>query len=346
MNKPLRITLSIILLIVSTFIGLFLNIYLFMAIYRPAAYGKSMKLREFVCDIPELSSGYAPQGIGYSAEKDMYIATGYAKDNESVLYLIKDNVPTRVYIADKDGKVIKGHAGGITCAKDFVYMANGSELQIFSLDSLTRASGAERIKAIGTKAVTNTAAYVSTDSLGENLFVGEFYRAGNYETDKRHYYTTPSGSENKAIMSCYTLNADGSILGEEPKYAVSVPGLVQGATVYVNPLDRSISKFFLSRSYALVDSKLEYYDGITYTGQNITLDFPAAPELGEVSVALYYLDNGKGGNMTKSLTLPAFSEDLTMVNNRVVVTNENACNKYIVGKFFGGGKVYSYPIDF
>lgn len=334
MNKALRLTICIALMVVSTLIGLFFNIYLFMAIYRPIAYGKSMKYREFVCKIPEVSSGYAPQGIAYSEENDLYLLTGYAKDNESVLYVVQNGEYRRVYLADEDGNVVKGHAGGITCAKDFVYLANGSKLQIFSLSEILKAQGTDRVKSIGVKHMPLGAAFTHSD--GINIYVGEFYRAGNYETELSHYYTTEAGAENKALITCFPLNADGSIFGDYPIYAVSIPGLVQGAAI-------KDGKYILSRSYGLKDSKLEYYEAPTYTRTNVKLEFRAAANLDPVEVPLYYLDDTK---LVKRLNLPAFSEDLTVNGDRVVVTNENACNKYIVGKLFNGGKVYSYPLEF
>ncbi len=334
MNKAVRLSLIIVLMIVSILIGLFLNIYLVMAIIRSAAYGESMKLREYVCTIPEIGSGYTPQGIGYSAENDLYVMTGYAKDNESVMYIVKDDVPTRVYLADENGDAVKGHAGGVTCEKDYVYLANGNGLRIYKLSDLVAANGTERVKSIGVKPVAVGAAYVHSDGL--NLYVGEFYRSGNYETNPAHHYTTPNGETNKAIITCYPLNADGSIYGDIPIYAVSVPDLVQGAVV-------KNGKYILSRSYGLKNSKLDYYGTPVYTKSTVTLDFPSSEELGKADVPLYYLDETV---LEKRITLPAFSEDITIKDDRVIVTNESACNKYIVGKLFGGNKVYSYPLEF
>ena len=58
-------------------------------------------------------------------------------------------------------------------------------------------------------------------------------------------------------------------------------------------------------------------------------------------VPLYYLDSS---NHQKTVKMPAFSEDLDVVGDRVIVSFESACNKYVVGKLFFADKVISYPI--
>ena len=331
MNAKAKKALIITGMVLGGIVVLFLLLYAVLAIIRSAAYSESMKLREYVCTIPEIGSGYAPQGIGYSEEHDLYVMTGY-DDDGAVMYIVKDDVPTRVYLADKDGAALKGHAGGVTCAKDYVYIANGHKLDVYSLNALMTAGG-ERVKALSHFPVDNPAAFCFSDS--ENIYVGEFYRAGNYETDIKHYYTTPSGAENKAIVSCYPLDELGAIDAETPEYAISVTGLVQGFAV-------KNGTYILSRSYGLKNSQLEYYSAPKDSGTKVTISFDLAPERGEIQIPLYYLDST---NLVKSLTLPAFSEDLTVKGDRVVVTNESACNKYIVGKLFGANKVYSYAID-
>lgn len=331
MRKAVKKTFIITGIVLGSIVALFLLLYAVLGIIKGIAYSESNKLREYVCTIPDIGGGWAPQGVAYSEENDLYILTGYESGNRSVLYTVKNDEAKRVYIADENGDDLKGHAGGVTCAKDFVYIANDAYLHIYSLNALLSATGEERVKRIGVKAVDNNAAYVSSD--GERLIVGEFYRAGNYETDESHYYTSPDGKENKATASCYLLNADGSIFGDYPDYVISVPDLVQGFAMSGNTC-------IVSRSYGLKNSKLEYHLP-KLADKSFEVTFKHAPELEKKKVPLYYLDDT---SLLKSITLAAFSEDLTLVGDRVAVSNESACNKYIVGKFFGGDKVFSYPI--
>lgn len=318
--------------VLLVFVLLFLTLYGSLWVVRGVLYKESMSLRTYVCDVPEIHSGYAPQGIAYSAEKDVYLATGYDGENETVLYVVEDGVSRRVLLADEKGEILRGHGGGITCAQDCVYVANDSALQQYSLSEILSAKSGDRVTSTAKHAVGNAASFCfSTDGL---LYVGEFFRAGNYETDEAHHFKTPNGDENKAIVSCYQLDENGLLTETYPMYAISITGLVQGFAVHS-------STFILSRSYGLANSSLEYYENLLPTEKTVRISFAEDSSIAPKDVPLYYLDST---NLTKTIVLPAFSEDLTIVGDRVVVTNESACNKYIVGKLFGGGKIYSYPI--
>ena len=322
--------------VLGAIISLFLSLYAVLAVIGCASYKEARKTREYVCDIAGISQGIAPQGLAYSKEKDVYIQTGYNSENITLLYIIKDGKATRVNLADENGNDLKGHAGGVTCAKNCVYIANGSKLHMFDLNELLNCQTNEKIQVKRIFNVDNNAAYCHSDD--KYLYVGEFYRAKNYETDSSHYYTTPNGEENKAIVSVYKLNSDG-ILSEEnvqpyPEYCISVTGLVQGFAA-------ENGTYVLSRSYGLKNSSLEYYDSPKDSGDTITVKFKTNADAAEKEVPLLYLDSQ---SLYKTLTLPAFSEDVTIVNGRIAVTNEASANKYFVGKLFGSHKVYSYPL--
>lgn len=318
--------------VLLVFVLLFLTLYGSLWVVRGVLYKESMSLRQYLCDVPEIHSGYAPQGIAYSAEKDVYLTTGYDGENETVLYVVEDGVSRRVLLADEKGEILRGHGGGITCTKDCVYIANDSSLQQYSLQEILSAKSMERVVSTGKHAVDNAASFCFSDD--ERLFVGEFYRAGNYETDEAHHFKTPNGDENKAIVSCYALDENGLLADVYPEYTISITGLVQGIAVKGDT-------FILSRSYGLANSELEYYLELRSAERMMKLTFAKDETIAPKEVPLYYLDST---NLTKTIVLPAFSEDLTIVGDRVVVTNESACNKYIIGKLFGGDKIYSYPI--
>ena len=336
MNKTAKKTLIIIGSILGSLVGLFLLLYLILAIIGCVMYDEARDIRKYVCDVAGISDGNAPQGITYSKERDVYIQTGYDGDNTTLLYVTENGKSRRVKLADKDGKTLKGHAGGVTCTKDCVYIANGSNLHMFSLAELVGA-GSDTIQVKRVFSVDNNAAYCYSDDI--KLYVGEFYRAGNYETDTAHHYTTPNGQDNKAIVSVYALDSDGLLITENdgqpyPEYCISVTSLVQGFAT-------TDGAFIMSRSYGLKNSSLEYYRTPEDSGTTITVKFKTNENAEQKQVPLYYLDNTA---LYKSVTLPSFSEDITIVNDRVVVTNEASANKYFIGKLFGAGNVYSYPI--
>ncbi len=65
------------------------------------------------------------------------------------------------------------------------------------------------------------------------------------------------------------------------------------------------------------------------------------PVLVRGEVPLYYLDST---NLKKEVQLPCFSEELCVVGDRVYISFESACNKYIIGKPFFATYIASYPI--
>ncbi|MDE7164041.1 MAG: hypothetical protein K2O04_01265 [Clostridiales bacterium] len=334
MNKTAKKTLIIIGIVLGSIIGLFLILYFILFLIGVGKYGEARDEREYVCVVPEINSGWAPQGIAYTG--DEYIQTGYDGDNNVVLYIGKNEGFKRIVVTDLDGKTAKGHAGGVACTKNNVYVANDNTLLRLELDKLKAAASGGKVTVAQVIPVDNRAAYCFSDE--NHLYVGEFYRAGNYETEKSHHYTTPEKEDNKAIVSCYSLDEQGMISADGaqpyPEYCISVTGLVQGFAV-------KNGVYMLSRSYGLADSDLQYHTAPIDVGAKITVSFKKNEAAKKKEVPLYYLG---GKTLLRSLKLPAFSEDITIANDRVVVTNEASANKYFVGKLFGADKVYSYPI--
>lgn len=333
MNKTAKKTLIIISIVLGSIIGLFLLLYFILFLIGCVKYGEARDIRQYVCVIPETNSGWAPQGIAYTGEQ--YVQTGYDGDDNVVMYLVNGDSYKQVLPVDEKGKAIKGHAGGVACTKNNVYVANDYTVLRFDLSDIKSAAARGKVTVKQVIPVDNCAAYCHSDD--NYLYVGEFYRKGNYETEKSHYFTTPNKEENKAIVSCYRLDESGMPESDGqpyPEYCISVTGLVQGFAV-------SGETCMLSRSYGLVDSELQYHTLSKDVGAEIPVTFKKNPDAQEKEVPLYYLDNT---TKFKTLTLPAFSEDVTVKGDRVVVTNESSANKYFVGKLFGANKVYSYPI--
>lgn len=310
-----------IMLVLLIVVFAFVLLWLGLNVSKFIIYKDYLADRQNVINIPGLNSGFVPQGL-CTVEKDTYIITGYRGENV-ILYYIKDGSPEEILLADESGNALEGHGGGVSTSGDNVFVADNSELYIYSLSEI-KAGGEEKIRAKSVFFVDNRAAYCFADE--KYIYVGEFYRAGNYETDESHHYTTPSGDENKAIISCYKLDKDGNIASETPEFAVSVTGLVQGFAY-------KDGTAVLSRSWGLSSSSLEFYDGFAGGDGKITLSGKEVP--------LYYLDSS---NLKKKVSMPFFSEDIDVDGNRVIINFESACNKYIVGKFFFANKVTSYPI--
>ncbi len=283
-------------------------------------YPDYMQQRQNVCSIPDLNNGFIPQGITYDAESNSYIMSGYMGDGVA-LYVVTDSDYKEVKLLTADGKPFEGHGGGVTAVGEYVYVADGGCLTAFNIADIRANETATAVKEIK---VDNSASYVSSD---ENyVYVGEFYRAGNYETEESHYFTTPEGEENKAIVSAYKVEADGEINAATPEFSVSLPSLVQGFAM-------KDGVAILSRSWGLSSSKIEFYGELENSGKTISASGKEVP--------LYYVGSK---NLIKSVDAPFFSEDITVVGDRVVINFESATNKYIIGKLFFATHATSYPI--
>ena len=321
--KILKLLAKILLHVLFVLILLLLLAWVGLLVAKTVVYPDYMKNKEAVCTLPDIHKGYVPQGLDH-VEGDTYLLSGYHDHDMLSLYVSHNGESKQILPVDKDGKLMESHGGGVTSVKDFVYVTDESELIIFSLTDLKNAKDGDKVACIGTFPVDTAASFCFAD--GNKLYVGEFYYADHYEIDLTHSYTTPAGDTHRALISCYPLSEDGSIADTYPLYSISVTSMVQGFAVKGDT-------FIISRSWGLNSSKLEFYAGLKDAQTTIGVSGKDVP--------LYYLDST---NLEKTVMMPAFSEDLDIVGDRVIVSFESACNKYIVGKLFWADKVISYPI--
>lgn len=280
---------------------------------------------EPACEIPDIHSGFTPQGVTYLTGSDAYLQSGY--DGEHLaLYYVKGSEHKKLLPLDMSGEIGKGHGGGVTATDKYVYIAGDSALLRYDLAVVLAAKDGDRIACLEEIKVDNSASFCFAD--GNRMYVGEFYRAGNYEIeDTTHHYTTPEGEEHRAIVSCYTIHEDGT-LENIPEYWISVPGLVQGFAIRNGVIA-------ISRSWGLSSSSIEFYRGMEQTGKVVMKDLYSSKV-----VPIYYIGEK---NLIKTVAAPAFSEDLAVRDGRVIVNFESACNKYKIGKAFFATNVGSYP---
>lgn len=327
---------AVIGIVIGALLALLLLVYAVLAAIGGVMYREARKYRDYAFTIPAIHSGFTPQGVTYIGD-GQYITTGYhAKTDETLMYIAKDKSARRVLLGDENGKPLYGHGGGVTHAGDNVYVTNEDTLCMFSLAELLTADG-KRVRPKGYVPLPVRAAFCFSD--GTHLYAGEFYRKGNYETAKTHRMTTPNGDWNTALVACFDLNENGEVTQSAalvgthtqifPSRVISITGLVQGFAVKGDT-------YMLSRSYGLKNSKLEYYSSPYAAGESdVEIEGETA------SVPLFVLDSS---NKFRTLTLPSFSEDLTVVGDRVVAMHEASCNKYFIGKLFFATKAYSFPI--
>ena len=206
---------GLIALVLLGWLALFLGKYL---IYRDF-----FAHREKEFQIPGIHDGYVPQGLAnVDAEGSAFVLSGY-NDKYMDLYYhdAKTNTSKRVIPVDENGKIIEGHGGGVTVCKDFVYVSQNDALYTFSLSEIRATEDGGEVTCHALFPVNNQASFCFSDQYF--LYVGEFYRPVDYEIEESHYYTTPAGEQNCAILSAYLLNEDGSLAEEYPVYSISIP---------------------------------------------------------------------------------------------------------------------------
>ena len=273
-------------------------------------------MREVICTNHGMNDNYVSQGTAVTDDGKYLLTSGYMSDKtHSRVYLTEIATDETKFIKlEKNGKVFKGHAGGVATTGDNIYLASGDTIYTFSLSEVLNSENGAIIDIGEGIEVNNQASFVYTDET--HLYVGEFHDGENYITE--HPYQTNDGKY-YAIISRYPLNDLTT-----PNKIYSIRNKVQGACFTPD------GKVVLSTSYGLSSSVFYVYNeaDAVYSGQ--TLD--GAP--------VYYLNN-----CLNEIKGPAMSEDLDYYDGKVITLFESACNKYIFGKFFFANKIVSLDIN-
>lgn len=342
-------------------------------------------------EIPGLHEGAVPQGMGNCLQE--YETEDGKKQTQQYFFIsayMTDKSPSRIYVtADKtgyigyvtllneDGSDYKGHCGGIAINGSTLWVTSDSTVYVAKRSSSTYSNVAQEIikKAAQTEDKTvkftesfnancnasfcyyykNTPTNV-TPSSSDRLYVGEFYRQGNYETAKNHRVTTPKGYGNTAFVYEYNVTTSSSNsyglmtlsddnLNEENQVpqirnVYSVPEKIQGFA-------RTKDKMVLSQSYGLANSHILVYDWktVTATSSANRKDFKSLTggnfkyegvktKSGmdyyySAALYVYFADNNDETKFINDYSIPSMSEGLCRVgDDRVYVLFESG-SKFI-----------------
>ncbi len=320
-----KITLLLVVLVLLAALLIFVLVWFFGASY-PAFFENAQKEGK----IPGLKEGISPQGLcalpengaGYTFAMSGYMVDGSA----SRVYFLGRGEEKYFTLKDSAGKAVTTHFGGITSDGENLWIASKQELLQVPLTAAysTENGGAVSVSGELNTGINNAFCYYANG----NLYAGEFYRAGNYETPQSHRLTE-NGETNYAFVYEYPLAAiKGNGEAETPAKVLSVRGLVQGIAIYENHIT-------LSTSYGLADS-------VFYTYENVLSGEPQGTvSLNGVSVPLYRLDKT---NLKGTLTAPCMSEEIFVKDGRMYILFESLCDKY---KYFVRkqiGDIYSLPL--
>ena len=261
--------------------------------------------------IPALDEGLVPQGMGNYDDK-MFVS-GYMTDGSpSRIYLIEDGQPTGYVTVKSGGADYTGHASGVA--------TNGSKLWLVSEGTVF----VLRYTDVITQAKTNGTVETSTTwnanckadfcyYASSYLYVGEFYRKGDYETDKSHRFTTPAGDENNALILRYSAYSSNPTT---PSRAYSITGSIQGMAI-----NGDGDRIILSQSFGLKNSNI-----LTYEFSSSNTEYSAtALKINNSAVRMYYLDSA---NLVTDYEIPCMSEGLCSSGDKIYVLFESASKKY------------------
>ncbi len=271
-------------------------------------------------EIPGLDDGFIPQGLGSYADDNTFFVSGYMnKGGASRIYVVKDGTSLGyITVNYADGDIYDGHACGVATDGETFWLV--SEQTVFELeyDEVVNNASEEG----GNVTMTDSwDPYCNADFCyvsGNYLYVGEFYREGNYETDESHRFETDAGDSNTAIIVRFEIGS------QTPYDAYSITERIQGMAVSTDG-----TKMALSQSYGLSDSHILIYDLDKADTDSSKL------KLGETTVDVKYLDSLA---LIEDYAIPSMSEGMCTVGDKVYVLFESASDKY---KLFVRERLYN-----
>ncbi|MDE6666955.1 MAG: hypothetical protein K2K38_01245 [Clostridia bacterium] len=349
--------------------------------------------------ISGLKDGACPQGITvYKADKitltdedgnkeelpkqNYFFISAYFKNSASRIYVVGEVSGEIGYATLKniDGSDHTGHVGGIATNGHYLWVSSGKTIYVakngttntnnVAIDLIKAAKENGSLKfTTSFKANCNAAFlyYYDADDraptypdASDYLYVGEFYRSGNYETNEIHHLATPNGETNRAFAYEYRVTSSSTAAyglapqtgitdsndNEVPKIQkiFSIPNEVQGFA-------RTDKGLVLSVSYGLKNSHIYYHgfnwgtltendtrikyteiakgtdknklyeQGFEYDGAKHASNAPYYDN----SVYVYYIDDS---TMLNDYSIPSMSEGLCTTDGRVYVLFESGAKKY------------------
>lgn len=298
-------------------------------IFVHTAYSQFYENSEAAFSIPGLAQGFIPQDLDHINTNDAWLFSGYMGDGSAspIYKMMPDGSTQRLLVKLPDGSIYDGHGSGITSDAEHLFLTQESGLLVFDLAEVATASDGATVQALDERKLEFSPAFVNIED--DVMYLGNFYREGNYETPDHHRIPTPSGETNPAVMYGYLAN-DNAPYGYEEHAAMvySIPERIQGMC------ELPSGNLVLSQSYGLATSHLLVFDPTNALADGaFTADGREVP--------LYTLDTS---NRVAQLPAPPMTEGIEYENGRIYIAEESASNKYIFGKLYGAGLVYALKV--
>lgn len=309
MRKKLKIILPIIAAVLLIIAAVIVIIPAFQT-------GDFASRAEKVVQVPDLNSGFVPQGLEFLPESEVYLVSGYLGETAQIK-VIGENTSFSVSLYNADGSDFSSHAGGVCRIGDFVYISGEQNIYAFKLSDVLSGSAA----LVGKFPTNNRASFCFADE--KYLYVGEYYFGSFYPTAESHHIKTPAGDENNALVFAFPIDENQPLgVKTEPEFAFSITGSAQGMEIVGNTA-------YLSLSDRISGSRLISYD-------------ISSAKIGQFGkIPLIYLDSS---NLVGSQPMFPQSEGIVYVDGKMHILFESAANKYLIGRLFSADFIYSLAI--
>lgn len=387
-NKRAKLTTFTVIFTVIVALAVFLLIW-----YWGDTYPDFEDFEESV-RIPGLDEGAVPQGLAnynssytitnddgesVTGKQNYYFISAYMKEGPSRIYVTGDVTGYVGYVTMiSDGEDFYGHCGGIATDGTTLWIASDGMVYVAKRSNSSYTNIATEIIAKAKLNATSSDDEESdtvnsiefTESFKANcgadfcfyyggsstkrLYVGEFYRKGNYETDEKHHVTTPAGDGNTAFVYEYSVTTGSnyeyglmtltSSDGAKSEATEKVPKIqnIYSIPEQIQGLARTESgALVLSQSYGASPSHLYYYDwsavSATSNRKNYTdlvgknfyyegIKTASGADFYVNNLYVYFVDSS---SLVKDYTLPSMSEGLCVTDDvNVNVLFESGCYKY------------------
>lgn len=337
-KKQKSLKRSIPLIIALMFI-MVLPLCTFVAIYKIGA-NEYYKNSEIVFKMPGTSENIVIQGLHYDEVSNNFFFCGYKNGKgPSVIYMVNydNHSKKKINLADENGEVFSGHAGGLAVHGEYIYLAGSSKncIYVYSYDDAINSKDGDIINCLGEYSLKTNDDKIRVSFVGivnGKLTVGEYYVSENsYNTVSTHHVETADGEQGGLAISIDFSSSSDAIFGLSPNisHAYILPAKTQGITSSGNDI-------YVSTSSGLSFSKIfSYKINELVSSQKITIL--------EQEVDLYVLDSDSQNTMRK---VPPMSEEIAVVNDKMYIACESASSKYIFGLFIGARFMFATDISF
>lgn len=285
---------------------------------------------------PGLFEGIIPQGLCYSPENELIIISGYYPKGEHPSRLaIIDNTTGEliksVGLINTNGESYFGHAGGLACSENTVFITSGGNAYYISLSTLKNKEDNSDIRFEGSFKLLTAGSFANIEN--DVLWTGDFVEDKKSEKEKAKHITALSNGETlyawcegyKLIKGMPDEGRKNEGGGFTPDCILSIPLQVQGMTWLMD------GRFVFSTSYGRKkNSKIMVYEDVFLTEPYETKNIDG------FSVPLFCFSVN---TLLKEYNAIPMSEGIDKVGDKCFVVFESGADKYRNG----GGK---YPTDY